>query len=160
MYTLFVILIVIAALLMIGIVLIQESKGGGLASNFSSSNQIMGVRKTTDFIEKATWGLAIVMVVCSIICAHVAPKATTDESVIEKTAGDSNTNPNTLPNWRKPAAEAERSTRAHRVLSRQLQQLRQQLLRAHRHQQNKEKRKKVRDLFAQLKEIPYLCTRF
>ena len=99
MYTLFVILIVIASLLMIGIVLIQESKGGGLASNFSSSNQIMGVRKTTDFIEKTTWGLAIIMVVCSIICAHVAPKSTTDESVIEKTAGDSKTNPNTLPNF-------------------------------------------------------------
>ena len=52
MYTLFIILIVIAAVLMIGIVLIQESKGGGLASNFSSYNQIGGVRKTTDFIEK------------------------------------------------------------------------------------------------------------
>ena len=51
-YFLFVIFIVIASLLMIGIVLIQESKGGGLASNFSSSNAIMGVRKTTDFIEK------------------------------------------------------------------------------------------------------------
>ena len=63
MYTLFLILIILAAVLMIGIVLIQESKGGGLASNFSSSNQIMGVRKTTDFIEKATWGLAIAMVV-------------------------------------------------------------------------------------------------
>ena len=58
MYTLFVILIVIAALLMIGIVLIQESKGGGLASNYSQFNQIGGVRKTTDFIEKTTWGLA------------------------------------------------------------------------------------------------------
>ena len=54
-YFLFVIFIVIASLLMIGIVLIQESKGGGLASNFYSSNAIMGVRKTTDFIEKATW---------------------------------------------------------------------------------------------------------
>ena len=53
MYTLLVILIVIAALLMIGIVLIQESKGGGLASQFSGYNQIGGVRKTTDFIEKA-----------------------------------------------------------------------------------------------------------
>ncbi len=98
-YVLFVILIVLASILMIGIVLIQESKGGGLASNFSSSNQIMGVRKTTDFIEKATWGLAIVMVICSIICAHVAPTSTADESVIEKTAGDSKTNPSTLPNF-------------------------------------------------------------
>ena len=47
-YTLFLVLILLAAVLMIGIVLIQESKGGGLASNFSSSNAIMGVRKTTD----------------------------------------------------------------------------------------------------------------
>ena len=52
MYTLLVVLIVIAAFLMIGVVLIQESKGGGLSSNFSSSNAIMGVRKTTDFVEK------------------------------------------------------------------------------------------------------------
>ena len=66
MYLLFVILMVIAALLMCFIVLIQNSKGGGLASGFSSSNAIMGVRKTTDFLEKATWGLAIFMVVMSI----------------------------------------------------------------------------------------------
>ena len=52
MYTLFVILIVIAAILMIGIVLIQESKGGGLSSSFAGYNQVAGVRKTTDFIEK------------------------------------------------------------------------------------------------------------
>ena len=100
MYTLFVILIVLAALLMIGIVLIQESKGGGLASNFSSSNQIMGVRKTTDFIEKATWGLAIAMVIFSVICAYVAPTATSSESVIEKSATEQQqTNPNTLPGF-------------------------------------------------------------
>ena len=83
MYTLFVILIVIAALLMIGIVLIQESKGGGLASNFASYNQIGGVRKTTDFIEKTTWGLAIAMVIISIVCAYVAPKQTVGRSVTE-----------------------------------------------------------------------------
>ena len=91
MYTLFVILIVIAALLMIGVVLIQESKGGGLSSNFSSSNAIMGVRKTTDFIEKTTWGLAIAMVVISVASAYVAPTANTDESVIEKAATEGNT---------------------------------------------------------------------
>ena len=69
MYTLLVILICVAALLMIGIVLIQESKGGGLSSNFASYNQIGGVRKTTDFIEKATWSLAVAMVVISIALA-------------------------------------------------------------------------------------------
>ena len=57
-YTLFVVLIVLVSILMVLIVLIQESKGGGLASNFSSTNSIMGVRKTTDIVEKITWGLA------------------------------------------------------------------------------------------------------
>ena len=99
LYTLFVILIVIASILMIGIVLIQESKGGGLASNFSSSNQIMGVRKTTDFIEKATWALAIAMVVFSVVCAYVAPTATTEKSALENTQENSATNPNNLPNF-------------------------------------------------------------
>lgn len=91
MYTLFIALIVLVSLLMIFIVLIQESKGGGLASNFSSSNAIMGVRKTTDFIEKATWGLAAAMVVFSIVCAYTAPQAVTDESVLEKTATETQT---------------------------------------------------------------------
>jgi len=57
------ILIIIAAILLILVVLVQNSKGGGLAANFASSNQVMGVRKTTDFLEKATWSLAISMVV-------------------------------------------------------------------------------------------------
>ncbi|MBQ4386362.1 MAG: preprotein translocase subunit SecG [Prevotella sp.] len=98
MYTLFVILIVIAAILMIGIVLIQESKGGGLSSSFAGYNQVAGVRKTTDFIEKATWGLAAAMVVISVICAWVAPTATADQSVME---GIENpvTNPNNLPGF-------------------------------------------------------------
>jgi preprotein translocase subunit SecG len=99
LYTLFVILIVIASILMIGIVLIQESKGGGLASNFSSSNQIMGVRKTTDFIEKATWALAIAMVVFSVVCAYVAPTTTTEKSALENTQENSAANPNNLPNF-------------------------------------------------------------
>ena len=91
MYTLFVTLIVLASVLMIGIVLIQESKGGGLASNFSSSNAIMGVRKTTDVVEKTTWGLAIAMVILSIICAYVAPTASTTQSVLEKAATETQT---------------------------------------------------------------------
>ena len=98
MYTLLVILIIIAALLMIGIVLIQESKGGGLSSSFASYNQIGGVRKTTDFIEKATWGLAIAMVVISVACAYVAPQAAGDSSVMENVENPT-TNPNNLPGF-------------------------------------------------------------
>ena len=96
MYTLFLILIVLAAVLMIGIVLIQESKGGGLASNFSSSNSIMGVRKTTDFVEKATWGLAVAMVVFSVVCAYTAPDAVGTQSVMENATEAPQTNPNNV----------------------------------------------------------------
>ena len=98
MYTLFVILIVVAAVLMIGIVLIQESKGGGLSSSFAGYNQVAGVRKTTDFIEKATWFLAAAMVVISIACAWVAPTAQSDSSVMENVANPT-TNPNNLPGF-------------------------------------------------------------
>ena len=73
MYLLLIGLIVLAALLMCFVVLIQNSKGGGLASSFASSNQIMGVRKTTDFIEKLTWGLAAFMVACSVLTAYFVP---------------------------------------------------------------------------------------
>ena len=77
-YTLLVVLIVLVAILMI-----QESKGGGLASNFSSTNSIMGVRKTTDIVEKLTWGLAAALVVISVACAYVAPQAAGESSVLE-----------------------------------------------------------------------------
>ncbi len=67
MFTFITILIVLVALAMVFIVLVQKSKGGGLASGFASSNQIMGVRKTTDFLEKATWWLAgTIMVLCLV----------------------------------------------------------------------------------------------
>ncbi len=91
MYTLFVIFILLVSLLMIGVVLIQESKGGGLASNFSSSNSIMGVRKTTAFVEKATWGLAAAMVLMSIVCAYTAPQSVAEQSVLEQTATETQT---------------------------------------------------------------------
>lgn len=100
MYTLFVILIVIAAIMMIAIVLIQESKGGGLSTGFAGGNAVLGVRKTTDFIEKATWTLAGAMVVLSVICAYVAPTALSEQSVIEKAATEqSATNPTNLPGF-------------------------------------------------------------
>jgi preprotein translocase subunit SecG len=85
MYILITILIVIASVLLTLLVLVQNSKGGGLASNFSSSNQIMGVRKTTDFIEKMTWGLVAFVALFSIIAAGVHPKqSTTKESAIKE----------------------------------------------------------------------------
>jgi preprotein translocase subunit SecG len=57
------VLIIITALLLILVVLVQNSKGGGLSSSFASSNQIMGVRKTSDFLEKSTWTLVATLVI-------------------------------------------------------------------------------------------------
>ena len=99
MYTLLIILIVIAAILMVGIVLIQESKGGGLASNFASYNQIGGVRKTTDFIEKATWSLAAFMVIVSVACAFAVPKAASSDSVVESIDVAPAANANNIPGF-------------------------------------------------------------
>lgn len=85
MYIFLCILIVLAALLLIGVVLIQKSKGGGLASDYASGNQYLGYRKTTDFIEKATWGLAIFIAVMSI-CSAFTVKAPVNVSRIEAAA--------------------------------------------------------------------------
>ena len=74
MYTLVVILILIVSVLLALIVLVQNSKGGGLVSNFGGANQMMGVRQTTDFLEKATWTMAGVLVVLCLISSVTLPK--------------------------------------------------------------------------------------
>lgn len=98
MYIFITILIVLAAILMIFAVLVQKSKGGGLASGFASSNQIMGVRKTTDFLEKFTWTLAGTIIVLSILTA----KYTTSHSNIPQSQIEveqpAPLNPSTAPN--------------------------------------------------------------
>ncbi len=98
MYLLLVVLLVLAAVLMCFVVLVQNSKGGGLSSAFASSNQIMGVRKTTDFIEKLTWGLAVFMVVVSVAASYVIPSQSVDSSVImERAVKEQTTNPLNAP---------------------------------------------------------------
>lgn len=62
MYTFLVVLILIVCVLLALVVLVQNSKGGGLAANFSAPTQVMGVRQTADFLEKATWWLAGILV--------------------------------------------------------------------------------------------------
>ena len=109
MYIALIILFVLASILMCLIVLIQNSKGGGLASGFSSSNQIMGVRKTTDFLEKTTWGLAIFMVVISIATSYVIPTTTEGSSVImDQAVKEQKTNPLNAPaGFAAPQTDAE-----------------------------------------------------
>jgi preprotein translocase subunit SecG len=71
------ILIFIVCILLILIVLVQNSKGGGLTSTFSGSNQVMGVKKTTDFLEKSTWTLSIVLLVLTLSTIFVIPSGQT-----------------------------------------------------------------------------------
>ena len=74
------VLITIVCLLLIGVVLIQNSKGGGLSSSFGQGNQVMGVRKTTDFLDKATWGLAIGLLALCLASAATIGGADETES--------------------------------------------------------------------------------
>ncbi|MDR2130639.1 MAG: preprotein translocase subunit SecG [Odoribacteraceae bacterium] len=74
MYTTISILLIVICILLILIVLVQNSKGGGLASSFAASNQIMGVRKTTDFLEKATWTLAGSLFVLCLVASMLVPR--------------------------------------------------------------------------------------
>ena len=87
------ILILICAFLLVLIVLVQNSKGGGLASGFSSSNQVLGVRKTTDFLEKATWSLAgCLLFFCIAITATIPRgKVSTGSEVLENISAPVNT---------------------------------------------------------------------
>ena len=86
MYTVIAILIVIASVILTLVVLVQNSKGGGLAANFAAGNQTFGVRQTADFLEKATWTLAIVIIVhCIAATACVSTRVEENNSkLIEK----------------------------------------------------------------------------
>jgi len=67
MYTLFTILIILICVLLILIVLIQKPKGGGVSANFAGSSQLMGVKKTTDVVEKSTWMLSLALLVFTLM---------------------------------------------------------------------------------------------
>ena len=79
MYIFCIVLILIASILLILAVLAQNPKSG-MAANFGASNQVMGVRQTADFLEKFTWGLAISIVVLSLIATMTMPSASISSS--------------------------------------------------------------------------------
>ncbi|MCQ2191436.1 MAG: preprotein translocase subunit SecG [Paludibacteraceae bacterium] len=100
--TVLTILVVISSLLMVGIVLIQKSKGGGLAENFSKGNEFASVKQTTDIVEKITWGLVAFMFVACIAIgslgknAHVATQKKSEVTTSTST---------TLPTTQQPSVE-------------------------------------------------------
>ena len=109
LYITFSVIIVIASVLITLVVLLQNSKGGGLAANFSAPNQIMGVRKTTETIEKITWGLAIALVVLSLIATMLIPRHANDTEISTGIDPNAAMNVNATP---APAAAAPAATEA------------------------------------------------
>ena len=75
----FSILIILVCILLVLVILVQNSKGGGIQSQFGAATQIMGVKRGTEFIEKATWGLAIVLIVLSIFSAPKSSMTSSDD---------------------------------------------------------------------------------
>jgi len=108
MYTLITVLIFIICVLLVLIVLVQNSKGGGLASNFQSAGQVMGVRKTTDFLEKATWGLGGALLFLAVIGSAFIPRgeAGVDESRVRQQI-ETAVDPTQVPNFPTTAPATE-----------------------------------------------------
>ncbi len=75
-------IIVILSLLMVAVVLIQKSKGGGLEAGFQSSNQIMGAPKTADFLEKFTWSTMGAIAVLCILCTVTTHKGVAEQNSV------------------------------------------------------------------------------
>jgi preprotein translocase subunit SecG len=78
MFSFISILIIVACVLLTLVVLIQNPKGGGIASNFTAPNQIMGARRSTDVVEKTTWILAIVLITFSLASNFFRPYGETE----------------------------------------------------------------------------------
>lgn len=105
MQTILTILIIITCVLLILVVLVQNSKGGGISSNFSAANQIMGARRGTDVVEKATWTLAILLLVLSLLSSPKNGSSTDAEVSTE--GGVSSTKEKAAANMAVPAAQQQ-----------------------------------------------------
>jgi len=86
MYTLVISLIVFAAVLLVLIILAQNSKGGGLSSQFggSGASNLIGVKKTSDLLEKLTWGFAIAIMVLTMTSSMLLHKTGVEDDIIDR----------------------------------------------------------------------------
>src|SRR6478736_6185921 len=86
MYTLFVSLALVAAVLLVLVVLAQNSKGGGLSSQFggSGASNLIGVKKTGDLLERLTWGLAIAIMVFTLSTNFINPSSVASDEMLER----------------------------------------------------------------------------
>lgn len=101
------ILIIIACIFQIMIVLVQNSKGGGLASNFTSAGQTMGVRKTADFLEKSTWTLAAAILILSVVATASIPRGVKEKESVIQSSIQNVQDPNAVPTLPSPTQETK-----------------------------------------------------
>jgi preprotein translocase subunit SecG len=88
MATLISIVIILASILLVIVVFIQNPKGGGLSSDFGAASQLGGVQKTNDFIDKSTWTLAGTIMVLSIVLTIIkTPKTVVQKEVPQAKTG-------------------------------------------------------------------------
>lgn len=93
MYTFIVILILVVCVLLALVVLVQNSKGGGLAANFQAPTQVLGARQSADFIEKATWWLAAILVVLCLAATISIPHRSNDNGINTEVTASGDVNP-------------------------------------------------------------------
>ncbi|MBR4738767.1 MAG: preprotein translocase subunit SecG [Bacteroidales bacterium] len=93
MYTFIVILILVVCVLLALVVLVQNSKGGGLAANFSAPTQVLGARQSADFIEKATWWLAAILVVLCLVATVSIPHRSANSDINTEVTATGDANP-------------------------------------------------------------------
>lgn len=99
MYLLITIIVFIICVLLVLIVLVQNSKGGGLAANFQGSTQIMGVRRTTDFLEKSTWTMAAALMVLCIVASIIIPRGEQEQKSVIQDQIQQVIDPNAIPTF-------------------------------------------------------------
>jgi preprotein translocase subunit SecG len=96
------ILIILASVLLILVVYIQNPKGGGLSSDFGSAAQLGGVQKTNEFIDKLTWSLAGSIAILSLLLTLRQPKPS--KPIVQPKKTEQTQNPNQAPaQTQKPA---------------------------------------------------------
>jgi preprotein translocase subunit SecG len=94
----FLILIVVLCVVLGFIVLVQNPKGGGLAANIGGlSNQFMGVKQTTDVLEKGTWIFAAIVALLCIFSSAFIPGTTSNRGSLLDKVNTRPTNTNTMP---------------------------------------------------------------
>ena len=112
LFTVLTVLVLVASVLITLIVLLQNGKGGGLASNFTAGNQTFGVRQTADILEKITWGLVVFIFAISIVTTFSLGTKSTSVDFTEKLESEAAAPVFPEAVQEAPAVEAETETEA------------------------------------------------